>query len=107
MPRADSAPPNDDRPAAIIALKLATSSAERGAPVLVSGSVQAAGEPCALTRVDLSLRDASGVESWLGSFPTDESGKVEGRVTVPFEVDVGDYQVLARTPGSGRCGPSR
>jgi hypothetical protein len=28
-------------------------------------------------------------------------------LTVPYDVDVGDYKVIARTPGTGRCGYSR
>jgi len=44
---------------------------------------------------------------WLGAFPTDENGRLEGRVTIPFDIDVGDYKVVASTPGTGRCGPGR
>ena len=73
----------------------------------VSGSVEAKGEPCSYSRVDISLRDAAGVETWLGAFPTDENGRVDGRVIVPFEIEVGEYSVVSRTPGSGRCGASR
>jgi hypothetical protein len=57
--------------------------------------------------VDVVLRDATGVETWLGAFPTDAKGSLEGRVTVPFDIDVGDYKVVAKTPGTGRCGSSR
>ena len=73
----------------------------------MSGSVEAGGAPCVFSRVDVSLRDAAGLTVWLGAFPSDGSGKFEGRVTVPFDIEVGDYQVVARTPGSGRCGASR
>jgi hypothetical protein len=97
----------DDRPAATVTLQLATTSSERGAPIRITGSVEAAGEPCLFSRVDVTLRDAAGAETWLGAFPTDENGKLEGRVTVPFDIDVGDYKVIARTPGTGRCGASR
>ena len=101
------APAGDDRPQASVSLQLATSSTERGAAIRIIGSVEAAGEPCLFSRVDVSLRDSAGVETWLGAFPTDQNGKLEGRVTVPFDIEVGDYKVLARTPGTGRCGPSR
>jgi len=101
------AAPNDDRPHASVELKLASTSGQRGASIQLSGSVQAAGEPCTFSRVYVSLRDAAGVETWLGAFPTDANGKLEGRVTVPFDIDVGDYKVLAKTPGTGRCGASR
>jgi hypothetical protein len=101
------APIGDDRPHATVDLKLEQLSSVRGGVVHLKGSVEAAGEPCLFSRVDVSLRDASGVETWLGAFPTDESGRLEGRVTVPFDIDVGDYKVIARTPGTGRCGSSR
>jgi hypothetical protein len=97
----------DDRPPATVEIKLSQTSSQRGASVLVTGSVEAAGEPCLFSRVDLSLRDAAGVETWLGALPSDGSGKLEGRITVPFDIDVGDYKLIARTPGTGRCGASR
>lgn len=101
------APAGDDRPPSTVSIQLASSSSERGAPLRISGTVEAAGEPCLFSRVDVTLRDAAGAETWVGAFPTDENGKLEGRVTVPFDVDVGDYKVIARTPGTGRCGASR
>jgi len=97
----------DDRPHASVDIKLATTSSQRGSSIQISANVTAAGEPCTFSRVDVVLRDAAGVETWLGAFPTDGNGKLEGRVTVPFDIDVGDYKVLARTPGTGRCGASR
>lgn len=105
--QAPVAPAGDDRPRASVELRLASSSGRRGSAIQVSGHVQAAGEPCTFSRVDVSLRDTTGSETWLGAFPTDGSGNLDGRVTVPFDIDVGDYKVVARTPGTGRCGPSR
>lgn len=99
--------PGDDRPHSTVELKLASTSGQRGASIQISGSVQAAGEPCLFSRVDVSLRDSAGVDTWLGAFPTDGKGNLEGRVTVPFDIDVGDYQVIAKTPGTGRCGANR
>lgn len=101
------APGGDDRPHATVQLKLEQVTTVRGGVVHLKGSVEAGGEPCLFSRVDVSLRDGAGAETWLGAFPTDESGVLEGRVTVPFDIDVGDYQVIARTPGTGRCGSSR
>jgi hypothetical protein len=97
----------DDRPRASVGIKLGQTSSQRGGSLQVFGTVEAAGEPCLFSRVDVSLRDGAGVETWLGAFPTDGSGKLEGSVTVPLDIDVGDYQVVARTPGTGRCGSSR
>ncbi len=101
------APAGDDRPHAVVELKLAQLTSARGGVVELKGRVEAGGEPCLFSRVDVSLRDGAGVETWLGALPTDEDGTLEGRVTVPFDIDVGDYQVVARTPGTGRCGSSR
>lgn len=101
------AAPEDERPRASVLLEIGGTSTARGASIKLSGSVEAAGEPCAYSRVDVSLRDAAGVETWLGAFPSDAAGKLDGRVSVPFEIDVGDYRVIARTPGTGRCGASR
>jgi hypothetical protein len=101
------APAGDDRPRATVVLKLASGSGQRGVAIPISANVEAAGEPCTFSRVDVSLRDGAGVETWLGAFPTDANGNLEGRVTVPFDIDVGDYKVIARTPGTGRCGASR
>jgi hypothetical protein len=97
----------DERPRAAVVLKVAAASTPRGAALQISGAVEASGEACAHSRVDVSLRDTAGVETWLGAFPTDASGNIEGRVTVPFDIEVGDYKVVARTPGAGRCGASR
>jgi hypothetical protein len=55
------------------------------------------------TRVDIALRDKAGAEHWLGALATDQSGKYDGRVALPFELEVGDYSVVATTPGSAQC----
>ena len=96
-----------NRPPTKSMIKLANTSGQRGSSIQISANVSAAGEPCTFSRVDVVLRDAAGVETWLGAFPTDGNGRLEGRVTVPFDIEVGDYKVLARTPGTGRCGASR
>jgi hypothetical protein len=100
-------PEDDDRPPASVTLQVGSSATPRGAAIQISGVVEAGGEPCAFARVDVSLRNGVGQETWLGAFPTDNNGRVDGRVTVPFDIDVGDYKVIARTPGTGRCGASR
>ncbi len=106
-PSPTAAAAGDERPTASVTLKLSAGSSARGGSLSVAGKVEADGEACSSMRVDLSLRDAAGVETWLGAFPTDQNGRLEGRVTVPFDIDVGDYRVVARTPGAGRCGGSR
>ena len=89
-----------------MSVQLSAGTTARGGTLQVSGKVEAAGEVCQSSRVDVSLRDGAGVETWLGAFPTDANGQIDGRVTVPFDIDVGDYKVVARTPGAGRCGAS-
>ena len=37
----------------------------------------------------------------------DARGRFEAELTVPLQVDVGDYRVVATTPGAGACGASR
>jgi hypothetical protein len=52
------------------------------------------------------LRDKAGAEHWLGALATDENGKYDGRVALPFDLAVGDYSVVATTPRSAQCGGS-
>jgi hypothetical protein len=43
----------------------------------------------------------------IGALPTDGDGRFQGSVTVPLDVDVGDYDVVVSTPGAAVCGPGR
>jgi len=54
--------------------------------------------------VDIALRDKAGAERWLGALATDPSGKFDGRVALPFDLEVGDYSVVATTPRTSQCG---
>jgi hypothetical protein len=69
--------------------------------------VSADDEPCAFARVDVVLRGGDGRRLPLGSIPTDARGRFDTELTVPLQVDVGDYRVVATTPGAGSCGASR
>ncbi len=75
----------------------------RGARLHVSGVARTQQDVCAFSRVDVSVRDKSGAEHWLGALATDQNGKYDGRVALPFELEVGDYQVVAATPESAQC----
>lgn len=75
----------------------------RGARFHVSGIARGDQGVCAFSRVDVSLRDRAGAEHWLGALATDQNGKYDGRVALPFELEVGDYSVVATTPGSADC----
>jgi transglutaminase-like putative cysteine protease len=95
---------HDDRPAA--SLSVATSpDAHRGQPLALRGVVQADGEPCAHVAVELWLRDAkTHREVLLGALATGEDGTFTGSIVVPGSTPLGDYDVVARTPGDARCG---
>ena len=75
----------------------------RGARFHVSGTARTDLGVCGSSRVDISLRDKSGAEHWLGALATDSAGKYDGRVALPFDLEVGDYAVVATTPGSAEC----
>lgn len=75
----------------------------RGARLHVSGTARTDQELCAFSRVDIALRDKTGAEHWLGALATDQNGKYDGRVALPFELEVGDYSIVASTPGSAQC----
>jgi hypothetical protein len=93
----------DPRPSAVLKLQISPPDVRRGAPLSVRGEVTAEGGACPFARVDLVLRARNGDESWLGALPTDANGRYDGKVTIPLGVDVGDYTLVATTPGAGRC----
>ncbi len=76
----------------------------RGARFHVTGNARTEQGVCANSRVDIALRDKAGAEHWLGALATDQDGKYDGRVALPFELEVGDYSVIASTPRSAQCG---
>jgi transglutaminase-like putative cysteine protease len=95
-----------ERVASSVTLDVVDADARRGEPLHVRGSVAADGEPCAHTTVELLLREAKGrQEIPLGALATDANGAFSGGIVVPVSATLGDYDVIARTPGSGHCGP--
>jgi hypothetical protein len=40
----------------------------------------------------------------LGTLATGDDGAFAGGIVVPGSTPLGDYDVVARTPGDGRCG---
>jgi transglutaminase-like putative cysteine protease len=105
---AASATPNasSGRAASTVELTVARNEARRGARLAVSGAVVADGDACPTARVDVALQQRSGKSFALGSVPTDASGHFSAELTVPLGLEVGDYTLLATTPGAGLCGPS-
>ena len=78
----------------------------RGETIVIEGSVQSEGNPCALTRVDLELRkDAE--RYLLGSAATDERGHFHAQTTIPQRLGVGPYQLSANSAESASCATSR
>jgi hypothetical protein len=106
-PSSSDAAASSDRPAASIELGTPTGEARRGARLRVRGAVSADGETCPSARVDLALRSKDGHSFVLGSLPTDAQGRFDAELTVPLELEVGDYSLSASTPGAGNCGASR
>lgn len=98
-------PPEADHPKSIVELQLNASEARRGMPLHVVGQVRSSGASCPSARVDIALVGQHG-ETLIGSVPTDGNGRYDSRLTVPFDVEVGDYLLRASTPGAGQCGPS-
>ncbi len=76
----------------------------RGARFHVSGTARSDRTLCVNSRVDIALRDKAGAEHWLGALASDQDGKYDGRVALPFDLEVGDYSVTATTPRSAQCG---
>jgi transglutaminase-like putative cysteine protease len=99
------ASPGDTRDRAHFELTVSASEIKRGTPLAVTGRVDADGEACQYARVDIALRSNDGKLVAIGAVPADENGRFNGAVTVPLELDVGDYEVVASTPGDSRCGP--
>ena len=98
------APPSATRPSRV-ELRVANADVRRGTPLQVSGHVTSASLPCPGARVDIALQTPEGTVL-IGSVPTDRDGRFDSRVTVPFDIDVGEYVLRASTPGAGECGPS-
>lgn len=102
-----SADASNGRPPAQIDLAVKGTDARRGAHLEVHGAVVAETEVCPGARVDFALRAQDGRLSPLGSVPTDAHGRFAAELTVPLALSVGDYTLVATTPGAGLCGASR
>jgi Transglutaminase-like superfamily len=76
--------------------------ARRGERIAVDGYVEAEAG-CSLLRIDVEL-SAQGTRSYMGTLVTDAQGRFAGELVVPERVPVGDYAIIASTPGNVRCG---
>jgi hypothetical protein len=115
--RGESGTDRDERPGSSIALALGDSDAHRGLPLHLRGEVRADGEPCPHVAVEVWLRDATPRTAaggagnaaaprqvLLGALATGDDGTFGGGIVVPGTTPLGDYDVVARTPGDARCG---
>ncbi len=93
-------------PRSEVDLHVDVSDTRRGATLGVSGRVSSAGAPCGYARVDIVLVERSG-ESLIGSVPTDGDGRFDSKLTMPFDIELGEHTLRATTPGAGRCGASQ
>jgi hypothetical protein len=104
-PPANGAGKTPEAEEAKIELGLERDDVRRGMPLRVTGRVSNGAGACAQARVDLSVNGPNG-EILIGSLPTDADGRYDSRVTIPFDIDVGDYTIRASTPGTTSCGAS-
>jgi hypothetical protein len=96
---------HDDRPASTVDLTVGEADAHRGLPLHVQGAVSSDGETCAHVEVELWLRDAKTQRMiLLGTVATGDDGAYTGGIVVPGTTPLGDYDLVARTPGDARCG---
>lgn len=112
-PGAANAPPSEptttpagaDQPTSRVELSVGGDETRRGAALRVSGAVTSAGNACPHARVDITLSGPH-ADALIGSVPTDAQGRFDSRVTIPFDIEVGEYTLRAWTPGAAACGPS-
>jgi len=95
----------DERAPSMVTLAVTDDDPHRGMPLHVRGEVRADGEACPHVAVELWLRDTkSGRLLLLGTLATGDDGYYVGGIVVPGSTPLGDYDVVARTPGDSRCG---
>jgi len=95
----------DDRPQPSLTLSVDEVDPHRGLPLRVHGMVRADGEACAHVAVEILLRDSKSRRTVpLGTLATGDDGSYAGAIVVPGSTPLGDYDVVARTPGDAHCG---
>jgi hypothetical protein len=95
----------DDRAQPSITIAVDEVDPHRGLPLRVHGMVRADGEACAHVAVEILLRDGRTHHAVaLGTLATGDDGAFAGAIVVPGSTPLGDYDVVARTPGDARCG---
>jgi hypothetical protein len=88
-----------------VTLAVTDADPHRGMPLHVRGEVLSEGEACPHVAVEVWLRDTrTGRNLLLGTLATGDDGSYVGGIVVPESTPLGDYDVVARTPGDSRCG---
>ncbi len=79
----------------------------RSKSLAVKGRLVASdGTGCKAVRVEIVLKQTgAGLERIAGQLLTDADGNFDGKVSIPSDMPLGDYTVIAHTPGAGTCGP--
>ena len=104
-PSATASTENDPRPASKVTLDVVETDTTRGSALHVKGHVSADGDACNNAVVAVLLHDPkSQREARIGSVAADAKGDYSAAIIVPQSVPLGDYDVIARTEGSARCG---
>jgi transglutaminase-like putative cysteine protease len=94
----------EGRSAATVTLEVVETDARRSEPLHVHGQVRTGADPCPRALVLFELRDArAGARVSLGALATDDAGAFSGVLVVPRGTAVGDYEVIAHTPGGPGC----
>ncbi len=97
---------HDGRSASSISIVSMAAEAHRGEPLKIRGTIRTEGKPCPHVPVELWLRAAGAQKSFrVGTLATGDDGAFSGDIVVPVEATLGDYDIIARTQGSARCGP--
>jgi hypothetical protein len=103
----ETAPPRVPPALASLALNAPGGAVRRGALLQVAGRYATReGAPCAGARVDIALAPPAGERVPLGSLPTASDGAFAGSVTVRFDMPVGEYRIVASSPGTAECAAS-
>lgn len=100
-------PADDSKPPSRVSVTAKASKVQRGEALQVSGRIESEGEGCAGVRVDFSLRPSSGPPIRFQSLSAGDDGSYEGAIVVPFNLEVGDYELIVSTDGNMRCGAGR
>lgn len=99
--------PSSERHAALpvsLSVRSSLNVVQRGRRLHISGRAQAA-QPCSLLRVDIGVRTKA-ASFRLGTLVTDAEGRFAGELPVSEEIPLGDYVLIATTPGNAQCAPA-